>query len=437
LAVAGYLTGLLPKDRLALDAGKVDASEHPAIAPAETDLDVVLGKLEALPHSELPGALDSLSPQRLQVFRNVAFDNFDFTVGGFDDHIASERSGQAGLDASGLEVLDSSTPAMLTQIKSHLLAWSPAPESKGLLSDSVAPILGGVDMRNTKEMVAPEPAANPWNTFITGSVVLADISSDPDVTYSHYTTGGVTAGADYHLDKNWTVGGLVGYGHSAVTLDNDGSKARVDSYSPGIFAAYANQGWFANGLFAYNYNSYGESRAIPFLNRMANGSPDGNQYDGDLDGGYEFRSGDWTFGPTGGLQYVHLEINSFDEGGAGAANLSVNEQQADSLRSRLGAEARYNWSWYGGKVTATPHISASWQHEFLDNSAGITSQFEGQSLGSFTVRTTSPDRDAALIDVGFDTKWNDALSMFVDYQAQAGQNNFFAQSIQGGFNVGF
>jgi uncharacterized protein YhjY with autotransporter beta-barrel domain len=400
-------------------------------------LQVVLGKLSALPHSELPGALDSLSPQRLQVLRNVAFDNFDFTIGGLDDHLASERYGQAGLDTSGLEVLDSSSPAMLTQIKSHLLAWSPSPEVKGVISDSVAPLLGGVEARDSKEMMVPEQSGNRWNTFISGSVILADVGSDPDVSHSHYTTGGVTAGADYHLGKNWTVGALIGYGHSDITLDNVGSKARAESYSPGIFAAYTDHGWFANGLFAYNYNTYGESRVIPFLNRTATGSPDGNQYDGDLDGGYEFRSGNWTFGPTAGLQYVHLDINGFNEGGAGAASLSVNEQQADSLRSRLGAQARYNLSWYGGKITATPHISASWQHEYLDNSAGITSQFEGQSAGAFSVRTTTEDRDSALIDVGLDTQWNSALSVFIDYQAQAGQSNFFGQSVQGGVKVGF
>jgi outer membrane autotransporter protein len=107
------------------------------------------------------------------------------------------------------------------------------------------------------------------------------------------------------------------------------------------------------------------------------------------------------------------------------------------LRSRLGGEVRYNWSWYGGKVTATPHLSASWQHEYLDNSDGITSQFNGQGLGSFTVKTTSPDRDSAFIDAGLDTQWNSAFNLFLDYQTQAGQSNFFAQSIEGGVKISF
>jgi uncharacterized protein with beta-barrel porin domain len=381
----------------------------------------------------IPGSLDALSPQKLQILRSIAYDNFGFSAIRLDDHLASLRYGGGGFDASGLEVLDSSTPAMLSQIKGRLLAWNPSPASKGLVSDMPNPVMAGVDMKQ----IAPAANPNRWSTFVSGNVVLADIGHDSDVNHSNYTTGGVTAGADYRLDDNWTVGGLFGYGHTDATLDPNGSGTRVDSYSPGVYAAYVDHGWYANGLFAYNYNSYSEDRAIPFMGSTAHGAPDGNQFDTNLDGGYEFRSGNWTFGPTAALQYVHLDVNSFTETGAGAANLNINEQNADSLRSRIGGEVRYNWSWYGGKVTATPHLSASWQHEYLDNSAGITSQFDGQGLGSFTVQTTSPDRDSAMIDAGLDTQWNSALNLFVDYQAQAGQSNFFAQSVEAGVKVSF
>jgi outer membrane autotransporter protein len=386
----------------------------------------------------VPAALDELSPQKLQVFSNVAFDNFGFTAAQVDNHTASLRYGQGGLDTSGLQVLDSSMPSELSQIKSRLLAFSPAPVSGGLMSDSTDSVLGGVKMTDPKNMQgvsAPATDQNRWSAFISGNVILADVGSDADVAYSHYTTGGVTAGSDYRINDNWAVGGLFSYGHTAITLDDNGSTARVDSYSPGIYATYADQGWYANGLFAYNYNSYGESRAIPVLGDSAHGSTAGNQYNGNLDGGYEFHNGNLTFGPTAALQYVHLDINSFTEAGGGA--LDINSENADSLRSRIGGQMRYNWSWYGGKVTATPYLAASWQHEYLDNSRGITSQFDGAGLGSFTVDTTDPDRDSAVITAGLDTQWNSAFNLFLDYQVQAGQSDFFAQSIEGGAKVSF
>ena len=87
----------------------------------------VIGGLNVLPTTALPAALDSLSPQKLQVFRNVAFDNMDFTTGSVDDHTMRLRSDTyGGLDTSGLQVFGSSTPALLSQIEGRLLAWNPA-----------------------------------------------------------------------------------------------------------------------------------------------------------------------------------------------------------------------------------------------------------------------------------------------------------------------
>jgi uncharacterized protein YhjY with autotransporter beta-barrel domain len=393
----------------------------------------IIGNIAIAPTSQIGADLDQLSPQKLQILRNIAFDNFGFTATQLDDHLASLRYGNGGLDTSGLEVLNPTSPAMLSQIESRLLAYSPAPLHEGVISDTADAVLGGVDAKE----LAPVTAANRISTFIDGNVIIANPGGDSNVPSAHYDTGGVTAGADYRLDDNWAVGAMVGYGHTAATTDANGSKTRVDSYSPGLYATYADHGWYANGLVAYNYNAYNESRAIPVAGATASGSPDGNQFDTNLDGGYEFHHGNLTFGPTLALQYVHLEVNSFTESGAGMADLAVNQQDVDSLRSRLGGEVRYNWSWYGGKVVATPHLSASWQHEYLDNSSGITSQFNGAGLGSFTVNTSRPERDSALIDAGLDTQWSDAFNLFVDYTTQAGQSDFFAQSVEGGVKVSF
>ncbi|HUB67985.1 MAG TPA: autotransporter outer membrane beta-barrel domain-containing protein [Candidatus Methylacidiphilales bacterium] len=409
----------------------------PAMAPPTTDIGSIVLKLEEADSQIRAIDLDQLSPQRLQAWHNIAFDNFGFDVLQLDNHLASLRYGQGGLDSSGLQVMDSAMPSGLAGIQSHLLAYNPSPLSRGLVSDVTDPILGGVatDAKDMKE-VAPVTEQNRWSTFISGNVILADISSDPDVAHANFTTGSVMAGADYRIDDHWAVGGLVGYGHTDATLDQDGSTTDVDSYSPGIYATYAGGGWYANGILTYDYNSYTENRSIGFLSRMANGSTDGSQYNADLDGGYEFHSGNWTFGPTAALQYVHLDIGGFTEGGANAADLAIANQQDDSLRSRLGGEFRYQTNWWGS-VVATPYVSAVWQHEYLQSSAGITSQFAGQGLGSFTINTSTQDRDAALLDAGLDAQLNRALSVFIDYQAQAGQSDFFAQSITAGAKISF
>ncbi len=208
----------------------------------------------------------------------------------------------------------------------------------------------------------------------------------------------------------------------------------MDSYSPGIYASYAESGWYANFIGRYSFNAYTEQRNIAFLGQSASGGADGNEGSVDLDGGYDFHSGAWTYGPVAGLQYTHLEVNGYNENDS-AASLAVNEDQSDSLRSRLGGEVRFDC--HGCGVTFSPHLTATWQHEFLDQSRGITSQFTQFSGGSFTVRTEGASQDSALVDAGLDAQIDETFTVFADYLVEAGQSDYFGQSVQAGVKINF
>ena len=82
----------------------------------------------------------------------------------------------------------------------------------------------------------------------------------------------------------------------------------------------------------------------------------------------------------------------------------------------------------------TPHLDASWQHEFMDQAEGITASVGGVP---FTVTTSHPSRDSALIDGGLNADLNGQVSVFGDYLIQAGQSNYFGQSVQAGVKIGF
>jgi outer membrane autotransporter protein len=299
--------------------------------------------------------------------------------------------------------------------------------------------LSGVDMRNCCCGAATCETANPWDVFISGNVVLAQDYSNATVgtTYADATTGAVQVGADYKITRHFLVGATFAYGHTYATLDNNGSNATVDTYSPGVYASYSDGGWYANALGSYGFADYNQQRkvAIGAFSGTATSNPGGDQIVGDLDGGYDFHCGHWTLGPTLGLQYTHLDVNSYTETGLPGDNQDVNQDEADSLRSRLGGRLAY--AVQDGGVIFNPHLSASWQHEFMDQSRGITSQFSGVGAGSFVVQTSNPSRDSALVDVGLDAQVNNALTVFTDYTVQVGQSNYFGQSVQAGFKIGF
>lgn len=166
------------------------------------------------------------------------------------------------------------------------------------------------------------------------------------------------------------------------------------------------------------HNAYTQDRVIGILGQTASSAPQGNEGVANLDGGYDFHRGAFTFGPLAGIQYTHLSVDGYNESGS-VADLSVGDSESDSLRSRLGAHASYAFSRDG--INFTPHRDASWQHEFLDQSRGITSQFNGFGGGSFNVQTTNPSRESALIDAGFDADLNRTVTVFTDYTSRPGR----------------
>ena len=400
----------------------------------------ILAALDNLPDSAVAGALAQLSPQSLQVLRNIAFDNAGFTAANINNHLANLRDGLTGFDTSGFTVNTPGVDPTITQIRSHLLAFDPAPFDQGLLSDSSSSLLGGIDMKDTKAMVNTQPVDR-WSAFISGSVVLANLdNTTSNIGGADYTTGSVMAGVDYRLTDHFTVGALFDYAHTGADLDGNGSKATVDSYSPGVYASYVDKGWYGNAMLMYGFNSNTEDRqvTIPGIQGVNHGASDGGQVTSNMTGGYEFQRGPFKFGPIASLQYVHLTVGSFQEDGP--TSLSIDRQDADSLRTQLGFEARYTTqsSTPLGLMTFTPHFQASWQHEYMDNSDGINSQFNsGAGGGSFVVQGQQPERDSAFLDVGLDAEVTKNVTVFIDYQTQAGQNDFFAQSAQGGVRIGF
>ena len=90
-----------------------------------------------------------------------------------------------------------------------------------------------------------------------------------------------------------------------------------------------------------------------------------------------------------------------------------------------------------GTLLLQPTLTAMWQHEFLDNGSGITSSFNDFSSSSFTIQTPSPSRDSALLGAGLTVTMNQSLALYLNYMADVGADDYFAQSVIIGFKSRF
>jgi len=90
-----------------------------------------------------------------------------------------------------------------------------------------------------------------------------------------------------------------------------------------------------------------------------------------------------------------------------------------------------------GDVLLQPNFTAMWQHEFMADSSGITSSFSDFNSNPFTIQTAAPSRDSALIGLGMTATLNNSMALYLNYLADLGASDYFAQSVYGGLKARF
>jgi len=320
--------------------------------------------------------------------------------------------------------------------------------ASGLASDVPGIAFGGMAgddklMYDDKKMMMPLSDPKRFGVWLAGQGILADVDQgDQDVEDFGYDSYNVTLGLDYRLTREFVIGALFNYGNTSANYDGLGSNFDADTYQGGLYASYdsASSGFFAQAYVVGGANDLEQNRRIAFggVNRTASSDSDGWQISTGLRTGYLFdldRTGSWQVGPIAGLYYTHLSHDGYTETGAGALNLTVNDWDADSLRSALGAKLSGRWQ-LSNDVALEPVVTAQWLHEFMDDSRGITSAFNDPAAGSFTVFTNDPDRDFALVGLDLNFLIGEDWSAFISYNAQL-SGDYFGNAITGGARFEF
>lgn len=183
------------------------------------------------------------------------------------------------------------------------------------------------------------------------------------------------------------------YAATDVETNGSGNSTDIDSYQGGLYASYESGPWYVDGVLYYAYNEYDGRRTIPLVGRVANADYDANQFGVKATLGREYSfNADTYLTPYAGLYYVYLDVDDYTETGAGAANLTVDNEENQALQSTLGVSLRREVETATG-LKMVPEAHVAWLHEFLDEEQINTSTFTGGG-GSFTTRGFDPANDS-------------------------------------------
>lgn len=304
-------------------------------------------------------------------------------------------------------------------------------------SDTYAPPVTHSSSMDSKGVIVERTSApmtqesKRWSVFIEGSGGSATVDGADGINGYDFDTYGTTLGADFRVNNHFTVGIMGNYAKSEASLANNGS-IDADGYRAAVYATLYQGGFYVDALLGGGYNSYDTKRSG--LLGYAEASPDGSEINALLNGGYDMHQGNWTFGVMSSVAYTEVFLDQFRETGS-LAPLAYDDQSQESLRSNLGAKIAYT-SLMGG-VKVTPQVRVSWQHEFLDSTQSIDSQFSSGNSPIFTVNGPEIGRDSALVSAGVNVQFSPVLSVYAYYDGQLGRTNYSSNSFTVGLKYDF
>ncbi len=380
------------------------------IGVSSGDKFTVTSALDILLPEQYPDALNAISPAQYESLANTSIEQANALSQILQQRFSSVRlTGARGFTQQGLK-----SPIVSDSGKSYT----------------------GKEVRE-KDILTPAPDNN-WGAWVQGDGFFGDFTSLANIPNSRFTSGGVTAGLDYRFPVGLTVGVFSGY-QGLYSKYANGGTMNINTVNFGLYAAYEHaSGFYANLIVNGGYSAYQVKRPIQFstINRAANSDPSGGLLSTTLDLGYDWKVGGFTITPTMAGQFTYVGIAPFTETGADSLDLRVNNQNAYSMRTSLGARVAYTFN-ISERVAFIPQVSMLWQHEFMQNARNIGAVLDGGAGPSFEYATATPGRDAVYGGVGFTLRVGETLGFNANYNIDFGRQDFFSNMVSGGLNFSF
>lgn len=230
-------------------------------------------------------------------------------------------------------------------------------------------------------------------------------------------TLGMAFGGDIRVADPLRVGVAFSYSKTNVdsTGDSSGSGMDVNSYQGTLYASYTGAPWYVDGMLIYGVHKYDATRALTALSQVATADYEGRQYTAQVAGGYPLAFGNTVVTPNASLAYSRLNQDAYTESGAGGANLTVDSQQTDSVRSGLGVKASHTYK--SGTMRLVPEVRATWFHEYAAKEMETTAAFAAGG-STFTTTGAAPARDSLALGVGVNLIDSDQLTVSANYDAE-------------------
>lgn len=222
----------------------------------------------------------------------------------------------------------------------------------------------------TPAVSGPALTAGPWSFYMQANGTVGERSPSAGSAGYKFDSVGGTLGLEYRIGANAFVGAAFDYANPKARLLNGAGNLDANSYQLGLYGAWADANFFAQGLATIGRQDWRNTR--PGVVDTLSSRPDGTTavVAGKL--GYLFDVGPVQTGPIGGLTYAWARVNGYSERGDPVLTLKVGSQVAQALVGSLGAQIRATIR--NEDRIITPYLNLTVENQLLGNGRIITYQ---------------------------------------------------------------
>jgi outer membrane autotransporter protein len=246
---------------------------------------------------------------------------------------------------------------------------------------------------------------------------FGSIDDTTNASGADYQSGGVAFGVDTGW-RDFIVGVAGSYTHSNV--DPFAGDSDIDSFQAGAYGSWERNDIYMNASLGLGLHKVDATRTVTVGTSVNTASSD---YDSvtvssAVEVGKDIKLNlNATLTPYVGINYSHNNRDSFTETGAGTANLSVNEQDDDSLRTSIGLRLSKDIKTKHNK-TLTPSAMIAYVREHMDSVSRLEAGFSSVPTSTFRIDGSELDRDRLQVGAGISGQLNENTTLNVGYNGE-------------------
>lgn len=271
--------------------------------------------------------------------------------------------------------------------------------------------------------------------FVTGNLGRGDRDTTDLEAGFETDSRSVLIGIDKRFGSSWVAGAALGYSRFEAELDADAGDLDLDLSSFTAYASYSFADGWIDGSVGIGRGDLTQIRNVVFETTtdedtvvsidVLRATPDADLTSASLSGGWNFRSGQWSFGPRVAIEYANLEVDRYAErvlSGSDSFAVEIARQELRSLLARIGFGVSAAISTQ--HAVLVPQLELYHVMQLEDDAEPLRGRFINDPAAQvFSIPTSAVDDRNGEVSIGLSAVFANGRSAFLSYRRQFGVDN--------------